>query len=132
MIESKELNIQNLNLGWRISLGLGFVSFLSGLIVLKQFTSPDLVTIVIIFAISAIIFSFVFFVWCLIFAQELGSFVQSDETEVKGTTVNMVTTISESGDANIDRWVQRYVFTRNMFGLSVIPLLILAGLVLFG
>ncbi len=129
---SKKLNFQKLNRGWFIALGLGFLSFSSGLITWKQFSNPEFVTIVIMFAVSAIIFSATFFFWCLIFSPKLGRFIESDDTEIEGPTVKMVTKVSKSGDADIDHWVKRYVFARNMFGLSVIPLLILGGLFVFG
>ena len=132
MTEIKGINIRLLNRAWQISLGIGILIFVIGLFFWKQFSNPKLVTIIILFAVSAIIFSALFFFWCIFFAPELGRFIKSDDTQVNGPTVKMVTTISHSGNANIDGWVERYVFTRNLFGLSVIPLLILGGLFVFG
>ena len=43
----------------------------------------------------------------------------------------MVTKTRSSGDPRLDGWIDKFVFARNTFGLSVLPLLLLGGVFLF-
>jgi hypothetical protein len=38
---------------------------------------------------------------------------------------------AESGDPEIDKWIGTYAFTRNLFGMSLVPFLILVALYFF-
>ena len=109
------------------ALTLGLSLYLMG-----QFSDPELVPIVIAVAFTGIGFSAVFYFGCLAFEGSLQRYIVRDDTEIKGSNVEMVTTTAKSGDPQIDEWVNRYVFARNLFGMSVIPLIILAGLFLWG
>ncbi len=124
-------NFELLKKLWIGSLLTGSLVFAGGIVYWRQILHPELVTIVILFAVSAIAFSALFFFVCRVVAPRLADFVVDEETKVEGPTVKMTTTIAASGDARLDRWVKRYVFTRNLFGMAVIPLLILGGLFLF-
>lgn len=97
-----------------------------------QFSEPELAPIVIAVALAGITFGAVFYFGCLIFEPSLQQYIAGDRTVIKSDTVEMVTDTHSSGDPEIDEWVNRYVFARNIFGMSVIPLLILGGLYLFG
>lgn len=55
----------------------------------------------------------------------------SDETRVSGASVDHVTHVRETGDAEADRWLSRYVFARNLFGGLIVPLAIFMGLIWF-
>lgn len=94
--------------------------------------SSDLAWIVVSVALTGIAFSAVFYFGCLFFEGSLQKYIVSDDTVIKGESVEMITTTEPSGDDQVDEWVRRYVFARNLFGLSVIPLLLLGGLFLFG
>ncbi|PHR58346.1 MAG: hypothetical protein COA47_10735 [Robiginitomaculum sp.] len=124
-------NFEMLKKIWASSLVVGALVFAGGIVYWRQVLQPDLVTIVILFAVSAIVFSALFFFLCRIVTPGLADSVVDEETKVEGPTVKMITTIAASGDAQLDRWVKRYVFTRNLFGMAVIPLLLLGGLFLF-
>lgn len=100
--------------------------------VMGQFSNPELAPIVISVALGAITFSAVFYFGCLIFAPALLKYIKEDRTVIKSETVEMVTDTYKSGDVQIDEWVNRFVFARNLFGMSVLPLLIFAWLWLFG
>ncbi len=104
---------------------LGLSLYLMG-----QFSQPELAPIIIAVALTGIGFSAVFYFGCLLFEGSLQKYIVSDETEIKGSNVDMVTTTAESGDSEIDEWVGRYVFARNLFGLSVIPLVLLGAVFL--
>jgi len=101
---------------------------LVALFFMGQFSDPELAPVVIAIALAAITFGAVFYFGCLIFEPSLQKYIKEDRTVIKGETVEMVTDTHSSGDALIDEWVNRYVFARNLFGMSVIPLLIFAGL----
>ena len=99
---------------------------------LDQFKAFDLGWSVLAFAFGVIIWSAVFYFGCLIMAGSLTSYIERDDTKIKGDTVEMVTKTRSSGDARLDAWVGRFVFARNTFGLSVLPVLILVGLYFWG
>ncbi len=108
------------------ALTLGLSLYLMG-----QFSKPELVPIVIAVALTGVGFSAVFYFGCLIFEGGLQKYIVADDTLIKGERVEMVTTTETSGDSEIDEWVGRYVFARNLFGMSVIPLLLLGAVFVF-
>lgn len=116
---------------WNISLGLGGIIFIVGLAMSNQFSRPELVPIVIIFALASAAFGGTFFIGCQFITPKLSTYIVGDKTTVEGPIVKTVTELSSSGDPEIDRWVKRYAFARNLFGMSILPLLILVGLFLF-
>ena len=104
---------------------------LLALYLMGQFSQPELVPLVICAAIAGITFSAIFYFGCLIFEPSLQQYITNDRTIIKGENVEMVTDTISSGNKDIDEWVGRYVFARNLFGMSVIPLLIFGGLYLW-
>lgn len=92
---------------------------------------PEIATIVISFALAAITFSGLFYFGALLTEGSLQKYIIGDETVIKGETVEMVTHTEKTGDPKLDKWIGTYAFTRNLFGMSVIPLLLLAGLYFF-
>jgi len=111
-----------------------FVSALvlgGSLYLLGQFSTPELAPIAIAIALAGFGFSAVFYLGCLLFEGSLQRYIVGDDTEIKGSNVEMVTTTETSGDAEVDEWVSRYVFARNLFGMTLIPLVILAWLFWF-
>ncbi len=127
----KQINFHRLKTAWIMALGAGALTFVGAAWHWGQIAKPELVPLVIIFASASLVFSAVFFLACRIIAPGLGALIREDETRVEGATVKMVTHIEETGDAPLDQWVKRYVFARNMFGLAIVPLIVLAGLFLF-
>lgn len=96
-----------------------------------QFTKPELAPLVMSFAFAGITFSGMFYFGALLFEGSLQKYIISDETVIKGDSVEMVTKTEETGDPRLDKWIGTYAFTRNLFGMSVIPLLLLGGLFVF-
>ena len=121
--------LQNLHNG---ALAAGFAFFILTMRLSGQFQNPELVPIIIIFALASITYSGTFYFGCLFFEGSLQKYIISDDTVIKGQTVEMVTTTEDSGDEIINKWIGRYAFARNMFGMSIIPLLLLGGLYFFG
>lgn len=115
-----------------IAVTVGAATLGLSLYLMGQFSKPELAPIVTAVALTGIGFSVVFYFGCLLFEGSLQRYIVRDDTEIKGSNVEMVTTTAPSGDSRIDAWVGRYVFARNLFGMSIIPLLILGGLYLFG
>ena len=56
----------------------------------------------------------------------------SDETVIRGESADMETSTRSSGDAEVDRWIASFVFARNLFGMALVPILILSWLFFFG
>ncbi len=96
------------------------------------FRSPEVATVVLALAFASATFGAVFYFGALSLEGSLQRYILSDETVIKGDNVEMVTHTASSGDLRIDRWIGTYAFARNLFGLSVLPILILAGLYVFG
>ncbi|KCZ83585.1 hypothetical protein HAD_13324 [Hyphomonas adhaerens MHS-3] len=93
-----------------------------------QFRKPEVAPIVMAIAFASIAFSGLFYFGALLLEGSLQKYILSDDTVIKGDTVEMVTTTTESGDPEIDKWIGTYTFTRNLFGMSLVPVLILIGL----
>ncbi|MEZ5985662.1 MAG: hypothetical protein R3B94_06900 [Hyphomonas sp.] len=93
-----------------------------------QFRKPELAPIVMAFAFASISFSGLFYFGALLLEGSLQKYILSDETVIKGDNVEMVTKTASSGDPEIDKWIGTYAFTRNLFGMSLVPVLILIGL----
>ncbi|WP_300391576.1 hypothetical protein [Henriciella sp.] len=95
---------------------------------LGQFDDFDIGWSVMAFAFGAIVWSAVFYFGCLALEGSLTSYIVSDNTEIKGDNVKLVTKTRSSGDPRLDAWIEKFVFARNTFGMSVIPVLIFVGL----
>lgn len=95
------------------------------------FRKPEVATVVLAFAFASATFGGVFYFGALLLEGSLQKYILRDETVIKGDDVKMVTHTASSGDPVIDKWIGTYAFARNLFGMSVIPILILAGLYFF-
>ncbi|MEO1965427.1 hypothetical protein [Hyphomonas sp.] len=96
-----------------------------------QFRKPEVAPIVMAFAFASISFSGLFYFGALLLEGSLQKYILSDDTVIKGDNVEMVTRTAKSGDPEIDKWIGTYAFTRNLFGMSLVPILILIGLYFF-
>ena len=110
---------------------VGAIVLIGALWLMGQFRKPELAPIVMAFAFASISFSGLFYFGALLLEGSLQKYILSDDTVIKGGNVDMVTTTAESGDPEIDKWTGTYAFTRNLFGLSLVPILILIGLYFF-
>ncbi|MEM5515617.1 hypothetical protein WNY37_01565 [Henriciella sp. AS95] len=110
---------------------VGLVVLLVSLWKLGLFSKFELGWAVMALAFGAIAWSAVFYFGCLITAGAITSYIESDDTVIKGENVEMVTKTRSSGDARLDAWIEKFVFARNTFGLSILPLLLLAAVFIF-
>jgi hypothetical protein len=114
-----------------VALVVGATVFAVSLWLMGQFRKPELAPIVMAFAFASISFSGLFYFGALLLEGSLQKYILSDDTAIKGDNVEMVTTTASSGDPEIDKWIGTYAFTRNLFGMSLVPIVILIGLYFF-
>jgi len=114
------------------AVGDGMLAFGISYYLINGFTGFDLVPALISLALAGAVYGAIFYFGCLIFAPDLKDYIVSDDTKISGSNVEMVTTTRESGDAELDRWIASFVFARNLFGMAIIPILILGWLYFFG
>ncbi|MEZ6000699.1 hypothetical protein [Hyphomonas sp.] len=124
-------NFRRLRLIQIVALIVGATVLLVSLWLMGQFRKPEVAPIVMAFAFASISFSGLFYFGALLLEGSLQKYILSDDTVIKGDNVEMVTTTAESGDPEIDKWIGTYAFTRNLFGMSLVPILILIGLFFF-
>ncbi|KJS24316.1 MAG: hypothetical protein VR75_15700 [Hyphomonadaceae bacterium BRH_c29] len=113
------------------ALVVGVTVFAVSLWLMGQFRKPELAPIVMAVAFAGISFSGLFYFGALLLEGSLQKYILSDDTVIKGDNVEMVTTTASSGDPEIDKWIGTYAFTRNLFGMSLVPIVILIGLYFF-
>ena len=114
------------------AVGDGMLAFGISYYLMNGFIGFELAPAVISMAFAGAVYGAVFYFGCLMFAPGLKNCIVSDDTKISGSTVAMVTTTRESGDAELDKWIAWFVFARNLFGMAIIPILILGGLYFFG
>ncbi|MBU4164026.1 MAG: hypothetical protein KKF36_07895 [Alphaproteobacteria bacterium] len=107
------------------------VFVISGLL-MGVFRAPGVATVVLALAFASATFGAVFYFGALLLEGSLQKYILSDETVIQGDDVKMVTHTASSGDPVIDKWIGTYAFARNLFGMSIVPILILAALYYFG
>jgi len=114
------------------AVGDGLLIFGLSYYFMNGFIGFDLVPAIISMALAGAVYGAVFYFGCLIFVPSLKDYIVSDDTKISGSNVEMITTTRESGDAELDRWIASFVFARNLFGMAIIPILVLAWLYFFG
>ena len=110
---------------------MGAGVFGGSMAMMGQFERLELAPVVMSFAFGAITFSGLFYFGALLLEGSLQRYIISDETVIRGDNVEMVTHTEKTEDARLNRWIGTYAFARNMFGMSVIPLLLLVGIWFF-
>lgn len=113
-----------------ISVGLGVLAYF--LWKLDVFSDFQIGWAVLALGLAAIAWSAVFYFGCLAIAGSMTGYIVSDDTVIKGDNVELVSKTRTSGDARLDAWIDKFVFARNTFGMSVLPLLILIWLYFWG
>ena len=124
-------NFRRLRIIQIASLIVGAGVLILSLWLMGQFRKPEVAPIVMAFAFASISFSGLFYFGALLLEGSLQKYILSDDTVITGDNVEMVTRTAESGDAEIDKWIGTYAFTRNLFGMSLVPILILVALYFF-
>lgn len=127
----KEPNYGRLKLMLITALNAGIGMFILSMVLMGQFQQLELAPVVMSVAFGAITFSGLFYFGALLLEGSLQKYIVSDDTVIRGEAVEMVTTTEETDDDRLNGWIRTYAFARNLFGMSVIPLLILAGLWVF-
>lgn len=113
------------------ALVIGGIVFVVSLWMMGQFRKQELAPIVMSFAFAGIAFGGLFYFGALMLEGSLQKYIISDETVIRGDNVEMVTHTEKTGDPELDKWIGTYAFARNLFGMSVVPVLILIGLYVF-
>jgi hypothetical protein len=130
--EDRKPNFARLRAIQIAAVSAAFVVLAGSAFLMGVFRDPEIATFVLAVAFAGATFGAVFYFGALLLEGSLQKYILSDETVIKGDNVEMVTKTASSGDAQIDRWIGTYAFARNLFGMSIVPILILAGLFLFG
>jgi hypothetical protein len=130
--EDRKPNFARLRAIQIVAVSAAFVVLAGSAFLMGVFRDPEIATLVLAVAFAGATFGAVFYFGALLLEGSLQKYILSDETVIKGDNVEMVTKTASSGDAQIDRWIGTYAFARNLFGMSIVPILILAGLFLFG
>lgn len=125
-------NYRHLRLIRLVAISDGLLACALAYFLMTGFNEYDWLMAVISFVVGATVHGAVVYSGCMIFAPDLAGYVVSDDTKIGGSNVEMVTTVRDSGDERIDAWVRYYVNARNLFGMSILPLVLLAGLFWFG
>lgn len=113
------------------ALAAGALVLIVSLWVMGQFKQPELAPVIMAWAFAAITFSGGFYFGALLTEGSLQKYILRDETVIKGDNVEMVTHTEKTDDPKLNKWIGTYAFTRNLFGMSVIPVLLLIGLYIF-
>jgi len=95
------------------------------------FSGLELVPAIMSLAFAGFFYGATFYVGALLLVPGLKDYIISDDTKIKGQTVEMETTTRSSGDPERDQWVASFVFARNLFGIALVPILILGWLYFF-
>ena len=115
---------------WLGSILIGLLALAIGLWLAGVPSHTEWILVCIAVAAAAAIFAGIFFLGTNMLGVHLEARVR-DETEITGANVAHITHIDPLEDAAANRWLERYVFARNLFGGLILPLAILAALFLF-
>jgi len=110
----------------------GGVIFAISYFLMTGFAGFELVPAIMSLTFAGFFYGATFYFGTLLLVPDLKDYIVSDDTKIKGQTVEMETTTRASGDPETDRWVASFVFARNLFGMSLVPILILGWLYFFG
>ena len=100
--------------------------------VMTGFRGLELAPLVLSLSFAGFFYGLTFYFGCLILAPNLKDYIVSDDTVIRGDSVDMDTTTRASGDPEADKWIAAFVFARNLFGMALVPMALLGGLFLFG
>lgn len=114
---------------WAASIVVGLLTSAGGLWASGLPGQIDWFPIILSLATGAAAFAGMFFIGANLAGVKFESRVK-DETRVSGSNVEHVTHVDTFDDGALDKWLDRYVFARNLFGGLIVPLLIFAGLFL--
>lgn len=115
---------------WYTSIVAGLVCAAGGAFLAGYPGDGELILLIMSIAFGAAVFGGTFFIGTNIAGVEFEARVR-DETKVKGSTVEHITHVEAAEDPDEQKWLDRYVWARNLFGGLIIPLAIFAGLMIF-
>lgn len=125
-----EEDLRPLNPLWLASILAGLATLGAGLWLAGLPSHTEWILVFIAIAVGAAVFSGMFFLGTNLMGVRLEARVH-DETEITGANVAHITHIDPLEDDAANRWLERYVFTRNLFGGLLVPIAILGALFLF-
>ena len=130
--QEPDIDFSRLGNMMRVALLVGAGVLAITLLLFNQFNDFDLGASAMAVAFGVIAWSATFYFGCLAVAGSLTDYIVGDDTEIIGSNVEHVTRTRSSGDDRLDGWIDQFVFARNTFGLSILPMLILVGLYFWG
>lgn len=125
------VNYARLRIIQLIALSDAAAAFFLMLYFLKQLPPTDWVLVLIAFALASILFGAIFYFGCLLAVPQMKQYVLDDRTVIRGSSVDMVTDIAQTNDPRLNRWIGTYSFARSLFGLGIVPVVLLVGLYFF-
>ncbi|MEO0465117.1 MAG: hypothetical protein AAF216_01135 [Pseudomonadota bacterium] len=125
-----EQDFAGLNRLWYTSIVAGLVCALGGAFLAGYPGDGEPILLIMSIALGAAIFGGVFFIGANLAGVQFESRVR-DETRIRGSNVEHVTHVEAADDPLEQKWLDRYVWARNIFGGLIIPLLIFAALFVF-
>lgn len=130
-IEPGAVDYSRLRLVQLIAASEAATVFLVAMYFMGQFPPSDWVVCLIAFALASIAYGAAFYFGCLILVPQMKEYIIRDRTVIRGESVDMETDVLETSDARLNKWIEHYSFSRNLFGMGILPVLLLAGLYVF-
>ena len=115
---------------WYTSIVVGIVCAVGGLFLSGFPTTIEWILIIFSVALGLAVFGGTFFIGANLTGVTFEQRVR-DETKVKGSTVEHITHVEAADDPVEQKWLDRYVWARNLFGGLIVPLAIFAALIVF-
>lgn len=115
---------------WYTAIIAGLICAVAGALLAGYPGDGELILLIMSIAFGAAIFGGTFFIGANLAGETFESHVR-DETKVRGASVDHITHVEAANDPMEQKWLDRYVWTRNLFGGLIIPLAIFAGLMIF-
>ncbi len=120
-------DLKKLSRIWRVSIAFGLSSTIGA--TLLMFPTPSLaafaedwVLIVIAMGVGIVAQSALFFGWASYATPEIGAYIVTEDTKVKGDTVETETRYRETGDAELDGWIRAYLGARGTTATLLVAL----------
>lgn len=109
----------------------GATVFVVVLFLFNQLPPSDWVIGLMAFALAGIFYGAAFYFGCLLLVPKLNDYIIGDRTVIKGSDVTMETDLQETENPELNKWINSYAFARNLFGMGILPVVLLIGLYLF-
>ena len=115
---------------WYTAIIAGLICVFGGALLAGYPGDGEPILLIMSIAFGAAMFGGTFFIGANLAGETFESHVR-DETKVRGASVDHITHVETANDPVEQKWLDRYVWARNIFGALIIPLAIFAGLMIF-